>query len=97
LVPGAETYQPDDRGVKPANSLPLRAKSERATLYTEIQLASLRGKICTLETAEKKRQKVLIQSAVEKLVASGAIHRHNIYGQFNVLEQLARDPLVCPS
>ena len=69
-----------------------REKSERATLDAQIRLAILRDKISAFESAESKRQKVLIQSAVEKLVKSGAINRHNPYAEFNVLEQLARDP-----
>jgi len=39
---------------------------------------------------------VKIQSAAEKLITTGAIHRHNLYEQSNVLEQLARDPTSIP-
>jgi hypothetical protein len=59
--------------------------------YFEIRLAIVREKIAGLESAEKKRLKTAVQTAVESLVSSGAIHRHNLYGQFNLLEQLARD------
>ena len=45
-----------------------------------------------VELVRVKRQRTFIQTAVERLVKSGAIHPGNRYGQFNVLEQLARDP-----
>jgi hypothetical protein len=68
---------------------------ECAKLKMRIRLYIARERISALETAEHKRQRKLIQSAVEKLVATGAVHPGNLYGQFNVLEQLVKDPALC--
>jgi rhamnose utilization protein RhaD (predicted bifunctional aldolase and dehydrogenase) len=67
-------------------------RAERAALDAKIRLAIVQDKITAHETAEARRQKVLIQSAVKKMVATGAVHAGDHYGQFRMLEQLARDP-----
>lgn len=69
-----------------------RRRAECAELEMRIRLCIMREKIAGLESAEHKRQRTLIQSAVEKLVATGAVHVGDHLGQFRVLEQLARDP-----
>ena len=63
-----------------------REKFERATLPAEILLAIFRERIATLESAKKERSKPNVETAVERLVATGAVHPGNLYGQFNVLE-----------
>jgi hypothetical protein len=37
---------------------------------------------------------MLIQTAVEKLVATGAVHPGDHFGQFRILEQLVKDPAL---
>lgn len=69
-----------------------RHRAEAGELDARIQLAILRQQIHAHETAEKKRQRTLIQSAVEKLVATGAVHAGDHFGQFRMLEQLVKDP-----
>jgi hypothetical protein len=66
-----------------------RRRAECAELELRIRLRIAREKISALETAEKKRQRTLIESTGERLVKPG-----NLYGQFNLLEQLARDPAL---
>jgi len=69
--------------------------SDCAELEMRIRLCIARERIAGLESADAKRQRTLIQSTVEKLIATGAVHPGNLYGQFNVLEQLVKDPSLC--
>jgi len=67
----------------------------RAAFKARFVPVGFRQQIAALETAEAKRQKVLIQSAVERLVATVAVHAGDHFGQFRVLEQLVKDPSLC--
>ncbi|MGB7749296.1 MAG: hypothetical protein WBN75_18640 [Verrucomicrobiia bacterium] len=67
-------------------------RAERAALDAKIRLAIVREKLDTHETAEAKQQRALVESAVKKLIATGAVHPGDHYGQFHVLEQLVKDP-----
>jgi hypothetical protein len=69
-----------------------RRGAECAELESRIQLAILRQQITVLETAEAKRQRILIQTAVERLVTSGVIHADDHAGQFDLTEQFIKDP-----
>jgi len=72
-----------------------RKQAEARTLELQIRLALSRERVMAMQTAENRRQKVLVQTAVKKLVANGAIHPADHYGQFRVLEQLVSDPALC--
>jgi hypothetical protein len=66
-----------------------RRRAERATLHAEIRLAIVRERIAALETAEARRQKHLIQTAVKRVVKSG-----DYAGEFAMTEQFIADPTL---
>jgi len=68
---------------------------ELAAMEARIDRAITEAKIVTLEKAEARRQRTLIDQAVQRLIENGAIHAGDHCGQFRMLEQLARDPTLC--
>ena len=71
-------------------------RAERAALDAIIRLAIVNDKIAAHEKAEAKHQRALVQSAVAKLVQSGAIRPDDFAGQFDMTEQFLSDPSLIP-
>ena len=80
----------DDEQIAEAKAHARRA--ERAALEAQIRLAIVQDKITVLETAEARRQRVLVQTAVEKLVKADALRPDDHAGQFDMTAQLLSDP-----
>jgi len=73
-----------------------RERSEARELELRIRLVIAREKISALETAEAKRQRALVESAVKKLVATRTVHPADHLGQFRMTEQFIKDPALIP-
>jgi rhamnose utilization protein RhaD (predicted bifunctional aldolase and dehydrogenase) len=69
-------------------------RARRAALEAQIWLAIVQDKITVLETAEARRQRVLVQTAVEQMVKAGALQPDDHAGQFRMTEQFIKDPSV---
>jgi rhamnose utilization protein RhaD (predicted bifunctional aldolase and dehydrogenase) len=67
-------------------------RAERAALDAKIRLAIVREKLDAHETAEARRQRVLVQTAVERMVKAGALRPDDHAGQFDMTAQLLSDP-----
>jgi len=67
-------------------------RAERVALAAQIKLAILDDKIAAHERADAKHQRALIQSAVAKLVQSGAIRSDDHAAQLDMAGQLLCDP-----
>jgi hypothetical protein len=52
----------------------------------------VREKLSALKTAEARRQRILIQTAVERMVKAGAIRADDHAGQVDMTAQLLNDP-----
>ncbi|MGB7747605.1 MAG: hypothetical protein WBN75_09995 [Verrucomicrobiia bacterium] len=66
--------------------------AEANALEAKIRLAIVHDKIAAHETAEARRQRILIQTAVERMVKSGALRPDDHAGQFDMTAQLLSDP-----
>jgi hypothetical protein len=75
-----------------ADARRLRAEAVERAARVGLFLAGER--IAALEFAEARRRRRLIQSAAERLVATGAIHRGDHFGQFRMAEQFIKDPAL---
>lgn len=71
-------------------------RAELDALVAKVQLAIVEDKIIQRETAAARRQRILIQTAVERMVKSGAIHPADHFGQFRMTEQLIENPSLVP-
>ncbi len=67
-------------------------RAERAALDAKIRLAIVQDKITVLETAEARRQRILVQTTVDRMVKSGALRPDDHAGQFDMTAQLLSDP-----
>jgi hypothetical protein len=66
-------------------------RAERAALVAQIRLAVIQDKIIAHETAEAHRQRILIQTAVKRMVKSG-----DYSGEFTLTAQFIADPSLIP-
>jgi hypothetical protein len=64
---------------------------ELAALDARIDRAILCDKIAVLESAEARRQRILIQTAVKRMVKSG-----DYAGEFTLTAQFIADPALIP-
>jgi hypothetical protein len=71
-------------------------RAQRDALAAQVRLAIVQDKITVLETAEARRQRVLVQTAVQKLIANGAVHPADNAGQFDLTRQFIADPSLIP-
>jgi len=67
-------------------------RAERAAFDAKIRLAIVQDKITAHETTEARRQRILVQTAVERMVKSGALRPGDHAGQFDMTAQLLSDP-----
>lgn len=67
-------------------------RMERAALDAKIRLAVTEDAIATREKVEAEHQRLLIQSAVQQMVKSGAIRPDDHAAQLSMTEQLLSDP-----
>jgi hypothetical protein len=67
-------------------------RAQRDAFTAQIRLAVITDKLAAAETIEAKRQKVLVQSAVERMVKAGALRPDDHAGQFDMTAQLLSDP-----
>jgi hypothetical protein len=73
-----------------------REKSERVTLEIQTRLAVVREKLAALETAEAKRLKTTVQTAVEQMVKTGLIRADDHATQFDFTELFLADSSLIP-
>lgn len=66
-------------------------RSERDALDAKIRLAIVQDKITSYEMAEARRQCVLVQTAIERMVKAGALRPDDHAGQFDMTAQLLGD------
>jgi hypothetical protein len=66
-------------------------RAERAALDAKIRLAIVREKLDAHETAEARRQRILIQAVVKRMVKSG-----DYAGEFTLTAQFIADPALIP-
>jgi hypothetical protein len=66
-------------------------RAERAALDAKIRLAIVQDKITVLESAEARRQRILIQTVVKRMVKTG-----DYAGEFTLTEQFIADPALIP-
>ena len=71
-------------------------RAERAAIVAQVRLDIINEKIVMRETAEARRQRILIQTAVERMVKSGAIHPTDHFGKFSMTEQFIKNPSLIP-
>jgi rhamnose utilization protein RhaD (predicted bifunctional aldolase and dehydrogenase) len=69
-------------------------RAERAALVAQVRLAVIQDKIAVLESAEARRQRVLVQTAIEQMVKSGALRPDDHAGQFDLTAQFLSDPAL---
>jgi hypothetical protein len=71
-------------------------RAEREAIAAQVRLDFLNEKIASHEKAEARHQRVLVQTAVERMVKSGAIHPADHFGQFRMTEQFIENPALIP-
>jgi hypothetical protein len=71
-------------------------RADATALDAQIRLCIVREKLSAMETAENKRQRIFVQTAVEKLVTAGAIHANDHAAQFDLTAQFLSDPALIP-
>lgn len=71
-------------------------RAERAAMKAEIRLAIVNDKIAAHERAEARQLKAVVQSAVQQMVKSGAIHRYDHSAQLDMAGQLISDSSLIP-
>ncbi len=81
---------------KLAEAVAERKQAERDLLESKIRLAVVSDKIAASERAEARRQRVLVQTAVERLVKAGMIREDDDAAQFDMTAQLLSDPSLIP-
>jgi hypothetical protein len=67
-------------------------RAQRDALAAQVRLAIVQDKITAHETTEARRQRILVQTAVERMVKSGALRPGDHAGQFDMTRQLLADP-----
>jgi hypothetical protein len=71
-------------------------RAERDAIAAQVRLDIINARIAAHETAEARRQRILIQAAVDRMVKSGTIHPADHFGQFRMTEQFIKNPSLIP-
>jgi hypothetical protein len=67
-------------------------RAQRDAFTAQIRLAVITEKLVAAETAEAKRQRALVESAIKRMVKDGAIHPGDYAGEFTLTAQFIKDP-----
>jgi hypothetical protein len=71
-------------------------RAQRDAFTAQIRLAVVTEKLLAAETAEAKRQRALVESAIKRMVKNGAIRSGDYAGEFTLTAQFIADPTLIP-